>query len=200
MDESDTGRDRIVTVPNIISVIRLILMLVFGVLVVRGADVAAIVVLGIAASSDWIDGVLARKLNQVTRLGQLLDPAADRLLIMVSVLAMAYREVIPWWLIVVILVREVIVGLLLLVLQRRGHGNGLPVSLVGKTGTFMLMVAFPLLLLAHIVGGEESLLWAAGWAMMWWGIGVYWFAGLTYFRQGSQMLRARHVKPVLEVS
>src|SRR5690606_17462805 len=98
--------DRVLTVPNLISMARLLLVPVFAVLIVRGQDLAALAVLAVAGASDWLDGVLARRLGQMSRLGQLLDPAADRLFILVTLVGLAWREIVPWWLLAVILVRD----------------------------------------------------------------------------------------------
>lgn len=111
---------RILTVPNAISFVRLLLVPVFAVLIATGQDGWAVLVLGVSGASDWLDGVLARRLGQVTRLGQLLDPAADRLFIAVTLVGLVWRGVVPLWLLVVILAREVVLGVMLIVLGRAG--------------------------------------------------------------------------------
>ena len=151
MGQSTLPSDRIVTIPNVISAARLVLVVVFGGLVAAGHHYTAIAVLAVAAFSDWFDGALARKLNQVSKLGQSLDPVADRLLILVALLALGYREVVPWWLVIAVLLREAMLGFVLVLLRRYRRGP-FAVSLAGKTGTFLLMAAFPLLLLANVTG------------------------------------------------
>ncbi len=116
------------------------------------ADVAAIVVLAVGGTSDWVDGYIARRLRQVSRLGELLDPLADRLYILATLLAFTVREVVPWQFTVALLAREVLLAGCLLVLRRHGYGPP-PVHYVGKTATFMLLAAFPVLLLAAAVPG-----------------------------------------------
>src|SRR5215469_14882481 len=115
--------DRIFTWPNALSAARLAGVPVFLWLVIgprtATADVIAAALLGFAGISDWLDGKLARMLNQTSRLGQLLDPAADRLYIAATVIALGVRGIIPWWLFGAIAVREVCVGLALLVLRQR---------------------------------------------------------------------------------
>lgn len=177
------------TVPNLISMLRLALVPVFAVLIVSGHDVWALVVLAFSGFTDWLDGVLARRLHQVSRLGQMLDPAADRLFILVTLVCLAWRGVVPWWLLVVIVARDVMLTGLLPVLARHGYGP-LEVSFAGKAGTFALLYAFPLLLLAEVPGAVGSVAHVAGWAFTWWGVGLYWLAGLQYVAQARRLIRA----------
>lgn len=189
--QSQAGRevaDRVWTVPNVISGLRLLLVPVFGVLIFNEQDVAALVVLVVAGASDWFDGVIARHFNQTSRLGQLLDPAADRLYIFVTLVGLAWRDLVPWWLVIVIVARDVLLAGLLPVLTRHGYGP-LPVHLAGKAGTFALMYAFPLLLLAGVPGTVGTLAWTFGWASAWWGVGLYWFAALLYVEQVLRIVR-----------
>lgn len=179
--------DRVWTVPNAISFARLLMVPVFAVLIATGHDVWALVVLVVSGGSDWLDGVLARRLGQVTRLGQVLDPAADRLFILVTLLGLAARGVVPWWLVGVLLAREGMLLVMLLVLARHGYGP-LQVHLAGKAGTFALLYAFPLLLLAQWDGVVGDLASVVGWACAWWGVALYWFAGLLYVRQAWDLV------------
>jgi len=179
---------RVLTVPNVISLIRLLLVPVFAVLAWRGEDLAALYVLAVSGASDWLDGVLARGLHQVSRLGELLDPAADRLFILVTLIVLAARDDIPWWLVAAIVGRDVLLAGLLFVLLRAGVGP-LPVHFVGKAATFALLYAFPLLLLAQWTSVVGSIAGVLGWAFAWWGIGLYWLAALIYLRQAVRALR-----------
>lgn len=185
----DEVSDRVWTVPNVISAIRLALVPVFAMLIFTERDAAALVVLVVAGASDWFDGVIARRFNQTSRLGQLLDPAADRLYIFVTLVGLAWRELVPWWLVLVIVLRDVVLACLLPVLNRHGYGP-LPVHLAGKAGTFALMYAFPLLLLASVPGTVGTLAWTVGWASAWWGVGLYWVAALLYVDQVVRIVRA----------
>ncbi len=182
--------DRVVTVPNAISVLRLAMVPVFAVLIAGGHDGWALLVLAVSGASDWLDGVLARRLNQVTRLGQVLDPAADRLFILVTLLGLAARGVVPWWLVGVLLAREAMLLVNLMVLARHGYGP-LQVHLAGKAGTFALLYAFPLLLLARWGGALGDVASVVGWACAWWGVALYWFAGVLYVRQTVTLLGRR---------
>jgi cardiolipin synthase len=185
---------RVFTIPNLVSLLRLALVPVFAVLIVVGEDVWALAVLAFSGFTDWLDGVLARRLDQVTRLGQMLDPAADRLFIFVTLAGLAWRDVVPLWLLVVILARDVMLACLLPVLSRHGYGP-LPVSFVGKAGTFALLYAFPLLLLATVPGGLGSAAHVVGWAFTWWGVGLYWVAGVQYLRQARELVVAASAGP-----
>jgi cardiolipin synthase len=143
----------------------------------------AVTVLAIGGTSDWIDGYLARKLGQVSRLGELLDPLADRLYILATLLAFTLKGVVPWWFTIALLAREGVLLVTLVVLRRYGQGPP-PVHYAGKTGTFLLLFAFPVLLLAWATSGTvHTIAYACGWALALWGLGLYWIAGLLYLQQ-----------------
>jgi cardiolipin synthase len=179
---------QVLTVPNMISFARLLGVPLFLYLfLVVQADVAAIVVLAVGGTSDWIDGYLARRLGQVSRLGELLDPAADRLYILATLLAFTVREIVPWQFTVALLARDVVMLGCLAVLRRAGQGPP-PVHYVGKTATFILLVAFPMLLLAAVTG--VTFWYASGWALAWWGLVLYWIAAIFYLVQARGQLRA----------
>ncbi|MBO0926630.1 CDP-alcohol phosphatidyltransferase family protein [Cellulomonas sp. zg-ZUI199] len=170
-----------------ISLVRLLLVPVFAWMVVEGHDAWALAVLLVSGASDWLDGVLARRMNQVTRLGQMLDPAADRLFILVTLLGLAWRDVIPVWLVVVLVARDVVLGVMLVVLARAGHPP-LRVHLAGKAGTFAIMYAFPLLLLSEWPSPVGDVAGVLGWACALWGVALYWFAGALYLAQAGSVL------------
>lgn len=176
------------TLPNLISALRLLAVPVFAVLALREQDAWALLVLALAGATDWLDGKLARALGQQSRLGELLDPAADRLYILVTLLVLGGREIVPWWLVVVIIGRDVVLTVVLAVLVARRIGP-LPVHFVGKAGTFALLYALPLLLLARWDGWVGTAADVAGWAMALWGIVLYWLAGAIYVRQAGRELR-----------
>jgi cardiolipin synthase (CMP-forming) len=188
VSSSDLASSRVLTWPNAISAVRLAAVPVFAWLAFAGQDLAALAVLAFSGATDWLDGVLARRLNQTSRLGELLDPAADRLFIVVTLVVLAVRDVVPWWLVAAIIGRDVVLAVVLIVLVARGRGP-LPVHFVGKAGTFALLYAFPLLLLAQWSGPVGLVAGVAGWAFAWWGIGLYWLAGGLYVRQAVGVLR-----------
>ncbi|WP_432546011.1 CDP-alcohol phosphatidyltransferase family protein [Kineococcus sp. SYSU DK004] len=182
------------TVPNALSALRLLLVPVFAVLVVRGEDGWALLVLVVSGVSDYLDGALARRWDQVTPLGQLLDPFADRLYIFATLVGLALRDLVPWWLVVVLVARDVVMTATLPVLARLGHGP-LPVHFLGKAGTFCLLYAFPLLLLGELVPALSALAGALGWAFALWGAGLYWWAGGLYLAQVVRLRRAAADRP-----
>jgi cardiolipin synthase len=168
------------TIPNIISVARLLgVPLFLWLILVAEADVWAFVVLVIGGASDWLDGYLARRLNQFSRLGEILDPAIDRLYIAATLVGLALREFIPWWLLGLLVARDVLLVALLPALRRRGR-IALPVTYVGKTGTFALLWGFPLLLLGGLPFPAGAAIVAIGWAFALWGTFLYWWAGVRY--------------------
>lgn len=185
--------DRIVTWPNALSALRLVGVPVFLWLVIGprtpAADAIAVGILAAAGISDWLDGKLARMLNQTSRLGQLLDPAADRLYIGASLVGLAVRGIIPWWLFGGLVVREACMAFALLVLKRRTAYRTLQVSFVGKTATLCLMYAFPLLFLGAHGGTAAEVVRVFGWAFAIWGTALYWWAALLYLTQVKDLVK-----------
>jgi cardiolipin synthase len=185
--------DRIVTWPNVLSALRLAGVPVFLWLVTgprtTTADAIAVGLLAAAGASDWLDGKLARMLNQTSRLGQMLDPAADRLYILASLVGLAVRGIIPWWLFGALVVRETCVALALVVLRRRTAYRVLQVSFVGKTATLCLMYAFPLLFLGAHGGTAAEVVRVLGWAFAIWGTALYWWAALLYLTQVRDLVK-----------
>jgi cardiolipin synthase len=183
--------ERIWTIPNLISVARLLGVPVFLWLVLglrSGAgDWWAVGLLIAAGISDWLDGKIARALNQQSRLGQLLDPAADRLYIAATVIALAVRAIIPWWLVAVLAARELLMAVVLAILRRHGWA-ALQVSFVGKTATLCLLYAFPLLFLGSHVAVYAETARVAGWSFVIWGSALYWCSALLYIVQARRLL------------
>lgn len=152
------------------------------------------IVLAVGGTTDWVDGYVARRMNSVSRLGELLDPFADRLYILATLIGFTVREVVPWWFTGALLLREVVVGIALLILRRHGYGPP-PVHYVGKTGTFVLLAAFPVILLAAAVPSIDGWATPVGWGLAWWALGLYWAAGVLYLMQAAQLLRADRDRP-----
>jgi cardiolipin synthase len=177
------------TVPNLVSMIRLAGVPVFLWLVLGPeADGWALVLLMFSGVTDFLDGYLARKLNQTSQLGQILDPVADRLYILAVVIGLAMRDIIPWWVAIILPLRDLLLWGLVPVLRTRGY-SALPVHFLGKAATFNLLYAFPLLLLGDGDGVLATLAKVFGWAFAWWGIGLYWWAGILYAYQVAKLLR-----------
>lgn len=180
---------RVFTVPNLVSLVRLggVPLFVY-LLLIAHQNLAALVVLAIGASTDWVDGQLARRLNQVTRLGQLLDPVTDRAYIVVTLLALTARGVVPWQLTLILVIRELAVALSFPVLWHHGY-QSLQVHYLGKTATFVLMFSFPVMLFATLGGWMETVGRPFGWALALWGAALYWYAGALYLIQVVQVVR-----------
>lgn len=193
MTEPDGQRQRILTIPNIISFTRLAGVPVFLWLVLgprsQTADWWAVGLLFAAGASDWLDGKIARALNQQSRLGELLDPAADRLYIVATIVALAIRAIIPWWLVGVLAARELLLALVLLALRRRNYGP-LQVSFAGKAATANLLYSFPLLFLGSHQTSYAEVARVFGWAFALWGTALYWWAAALYVEQARRLLAA----------
>lgn len=172
--------DRILTVPNVLSVVRLLFIPLFLYLLLGPqADGWALVVLLASGATDWLDGKLARALDQSSRLGALLDPLVDRLSVVATLLAFVVRGIIPWWLAVILIGRDLLLAGTMFVYRRRG----LPppdVIYVGKAATFVLMVALPVLLGATGDSAAAEVLAPIGTALLVWGTGLYVWTGALY--------------------
>jgi cardiolipin synthase len=182
MTEQKTFREELMTVPNMLSILRLILVPVFLVLLLSNNSAWALITLVVASATDYLDGLLARVLNQQTRLGQLLDPAADRLYILATLVGLAYTQHIPVWVPFVIVSRDVLLAATYPMLAKLGYGP-LPVHYLGKAGTFALLYAFPLLLMADVWVDARNVILPLAWAFAIWGIGLYWWSGYIYLKQ-----------------
>jgi cardiolipin synthase len=175
--------DRIWTLPNALSVLRLLgVPLFLWLLLGPEADGWAVVVLMVSGVTDWADGALARALGQSSRIGALLDPAADRLYIVATLVAFVLRDVVPVWVVAVLVGRELVLGVMLLVLRRYGYPP-LQVHYPGKAATFILLYAFPGLLLADGDGSLVPIYQPIAWALTIWGGVLYVVAGLLYVVQ-----------------
>ncbi len=190
-----TGHSRVWTIPNIISMLRLagvplFLWLVLG----PEADAWALAVLMISGVTDFLDGYLARRLDQFSNLGEILDPVADRLYILAVVIGLALRDIIPWWVAIILPLRDLLLWGLVPLLRTRGY-SALPVHFLGKAATFNLLYAFPLLLLGEGTGVVPTMAQVFGWAFAFWGIGLYWWAGVLYAWQVRKLLRDTPRRP-----
>ena len=175
------------TIPNMLSILRLLLVPLFLWLILTHRDAWAIGTLALASASDYFDGIIARKYNQVTRLGQLLDPAADRLYILATLIGLTFTGAIPLWLALVIVLRDVMLAVVYPILATHGYGP-LPVHYLGKAGTFALLYSFPLLLIANVLTDIGFLILPIAWAFALWGVGLYWWAGFVYVRQVKEVV------------
>ena len=186
MDTEATSPHVVWNIPNVISMVRIVLIGVFFALLVAGHDAWALAALVLAGISDFFDGYLARRWNQTTPLGRLLDPAADRLLTASVAVGLAVREMVPWWLVVVLLARDLMVGIALW-RGYRAHLSAPLVSRAGKWATFLLYVFLPLAFLSF-ERWPEIHTWTIVGATI--AAAVYWYAGIGYVREISQRLKS----------
>ena len=172
-----------INVPNSLSLLRLLGVPYFFWLIVSDKNYSlAIFVLLASAFTDWLDGYAARKLNQRTRVGELLDPVVDRLYIASAVVALVIVGELPVWVLVALIARDVLLGLLVGGLKRKGY-SGFPVHFIGKAATMNLLWAFPLVLLGTFDSTIGKIAHSIALAFLIWGLALYWYAGFLYLRQ-----------------
>ena len=182
------GEDRILTVPNVITLIRLSCLPVFvWLLLGRDDQVAAAVLLGLLGATDWVDGYIARRFGQVSTLGKVLDPVADRLLFFTAIVTIIISGDAPLWVCIAVLVREALVALATLTLAALG-ARRIDVTWWGKAGTFSLMFAFPAFLL-----GSSDIAWSgfftfAAWCFTIPGLVFSYYSALLYVPLASRAL------------
>jgi cardiolipin synthase len=195
VQETPVQTDRVLTIPNILSMARLVGVPVFLWLLLwpefggPNCDLWALAVLAFSGISDYLDGKLARRWNQISSLGRILDPAADRLYILSTLVGLTWRDIMPLWLAGLLLARELLLLVMVWILDRHGYAPP-QVNFLGKAATFNLMFAFPLLLLSDGAGWLSSLAAIFGWAFAGWGTTLYWWAGILYVVQVRRTLRA----------
>ena len=180
-------RQELKSVPNMLSILRLLLVPVFLWLLIVDQFLVAFLVLMFASFTDWLDGFIARKYNQITSLGKVLDPSADRLFILATLIGLTVNEIIPAWLAIVIVVRDILLLIGYPISASHGYGP-LPVHFLGKAATFALLYALPLLLLADVWPSAEAVILPLAWGFAYWGIGLYWVAGFVYLAQLRQLI------------
>lgn len=175
------------TIPNLVSFLRLLgipALVYFG--LVYQNDLVAFWIFVFASITDWLDGFLARKLNQFSKIGELLDPIADRLYILTAILVLLVRDLIPVFAVGLIVLREI----WLAVLQYSNRKSGFEppkVHYVGKAGTLLLLYSLPAIFLGNLDFSQSSSFHHLGIAFLWWGIATYWYSGFLYRGQISTL-------------
>lgn len=189
-DEAGQARDRVLTVPNVLSAVRLVLVPVFlWLLLVVHANGWAVAVLMFSGFSDWADGKIARLVdNQSSRLGELLDPAVDRIYMITVPIAMGLHGSLPWWIVSTLIGRDAVLAATLPLLRSRGL-TALPVTYIGKAATFALMSGLPLILLGQWDATWSRVVLAIGWGFLIWGLLMYLWSGLLYLIQVGMVVR-----------
>lgn len=183
----------VMNVPNLLSILRIALVPVFLWFLLEEFFLAAIVVLAVAGLTDFLDGYLARKLNQITKLGKMLDPVADRLYIFATLLALSVTGYVPWWLATLVILRDVLMLISLPVLASVGY-KALPVHYLGKASTFALLYSFPLLLMGKIFTEAAFIITPIAWAFALWGVALYWWSGFVYLWHLVLLIREERQK------
>ncbi len=182
-------RDRgLWTIPNLVSIARLLCVPVFVWLLVDDHRLAAGVLLGVLGASDWVDGWIARRYDQVSEIGKVLDPAADRILLMTTGFALVLDGAVPLVVGVAVLAREVVVTTAVLILAAAG-ANRIDVQWAGKAGTLALMFAFPAFLLADAIDGAHDALLVVAWGFAVAGLALSYYAAATYIPLARRALR-----------
>jgi len=187
---AEEGSSAILTLPNVVTLVRLALIPVF-VWLLFGAHktIAAASVLAFVGITDWVDGQLARRLHQVSELGKILDPVADRVLMITAVISTAVVGAVPWWFAGLSLAREVLISAATLLLAGLG-AKRIDVLFVGKAGTFALMVSYPLFLLGHGTTSWQAWVRVLAWAIGLVGLVLSWVALASYVGPARAALSA----------
>lgn len=179
MADEQVASSRIFTLANAVSVVRLMAIPVFLWLVVEDQLLIAFVLLVVAVLTDFVDGMIARHMNEITKLGQFLDPFADRLFIAATVVALAIQAVVPWWFVIAVMLRDALLGIGGLVMARYGAAT-LPVKWWGKVATFSMLVVLPLFLLGAVFPEVGEITNPIAWVLALATVVLYWVVGFSY--------------------
>jgi len=183
------AKSKLLNVPNALTGLRALGIPLFIYLALAlEADGWAILTLAIGGATDYFDGKIARAWGQESRFGELADPAIDRLYILATLIVLYLREAIPFWVIALLLARDLILAIITIALTAKSLPP-LKVTYLGKAATFNLLYAFPFLLLALHPGWAGTAAYIFGWSFTWWGVGLYLFTGASYFRTGIAAIR-----------
>lgn len=187
--KQSSSTSEVFNIPNLLSFLRIALVPVFLWFLLEEMFVSAITVLAVAGLTDFLDGFIARKLNQTTKLGKILDPVADRLYIFATLLALSVTGYVPWWLAGLVILRDLLMLVSMPILASLGY-RSLPVHYLGKASTFALLYSFPLLLMGKIFEEAAFIITPLAWAFALWGVALYWWSGFVYLWQLILLIRA----------
>ena len=179
MVDEQVASSKVFTLANAVSVIRLMAIPVFLWLVIEDQLLIAFVLLVVAVLTDFVDGMIARHMNEITKLGQFLDPFADRLFIAATVIALAIQDVVPWWFVIAVMLRDALLGVGGVVMSRYGAAT-LPVKWWGKVATFAMLFVLPLFLLGAIFPGVGEMTNPIAWVLAMVTVVLYWVVGFSY--------------------
>jgi len=187
--DEEAGLSRVLTAPNVITLLRLLCIplfvwLVFGL----HRQTAAALLLAVLGSTDWIDGYVARRYHQVSTLGKILDPAADRILVGTAVIVVIVHGAVPLWFGLATIVREALVSVMVLLLAALGAAR-INVLWVGKAGTFGLMFAYPSFLISDGTASWQGPFRVAAWVCGAVGLTLAWIAAAGYIAPARDALR-----------
>jgi len=181
----------VLTIPNALTFLRFLGIPLFIYLALsKNADGWAILTLAVGGATDYFDGKLARALNQESKFGEIADPTIDRLYIVATLVVLYIRDAIPFWLILVLVLRDIFMAGVALVLQLQGFAP-LKVTYLGKAATFNLLYAFPFLLLALSDSWYGNAAFIFGWAFAIWGVALYVGTAVGYFRTALKTITVR---------
>ena len=183
----------LISIPNALTFLRFLGIPLFIYLTLSiHADGWAIAVLAVGGATDYFDGKLARAWNQTSRFGELADPAIDRLYIFAILIVFLIRDIVPAWIIFLLIARDLFLAIITVAMKAKGRGP-FKVTFLGKAATFNLMYAFPFLLLAKSDSSLGAIAFVLGWSFAAWGIALYIATGISYSREGVSQIRGSRV-------
>ncbi len=192
------GEDRILTIPNVITVVRLACLPWFAWLLLSAHDrVGAAVLLGFLGATDWVDGWIARRFHQISTVGKVLDPVADRALFFTTIVVIVIDGGAPRWFCIAVFARELVISIATLVLAALG-ARRVDVTWYGKAGTFGLMFAFPLFLLGSSDWSLHSAAQVCAWITGLPGLVLSYWAAVLYVPIGLGALREGRSQPAAD--
>lgn len=199
MVDEQVASSKVFTLANAVSVIRLMAIPVFLWLVIEDRLLIAFVLLVVAVLTDFVDGMIARRMNEITKLGQFLDPFADRLFIAATVIALAIQDVVPWWFVIAVMLRDALLGVGGVVMARYGAAT-LPVKWWGKVATFAMLFVLPLFLLGTVLPGVGEITNPIAWVLAIVTVVLYWVVGFSYLFDAIAIAKKRLARvPFLEI-